>query len=184
MVKPWKAGREPFEGEALLGAVYNALRANEALWQTTLLVVLYDEHGGFFDHVPPLTVLTPSGRAGTATKWPSFTTTGPRVPAIVVSPLADAGVFKQPLDHTSVLRFLAELFTPGLPFNAEVDARHSSGVLASLGAVITRDTPRPVPEPPIVGELRSAERQPISPRTTQQEVFATARRDLGYADDP
>ena len=39
--------------QALLGSVYNALRQNEKLWNSTLLVVLYDEHGGFYDHVSP-----------------------------------------------------------------------------------------------------------------------------------
>jgi phospholipase C len=38
--------------KALLGEVYNALRRNEPLWQSTLLAVLDDEHGGFYDHVP------------------------------------------------------------------------------------------------------------------------------------
>ena len=39
--------------QRLLAKVYNAIRANEPLWESTLLVVLYDEHGGFYDHVVP-----------------------------------------------------------------------------------------------------------------------------------
>ncbi len=39
------------QGEFLLAKVYNALRANGELWNSTLFVFLYDEHGGFFDHV-------------------------------------------------------------------------------------------------------------------------------------
>lgn len=46
-------------GEALIAGVYNALRANEALWQSSLLLVLFDEHGGFYDHVPPPACVPP-----------------------------------------------------------------------------------------------------------------------------
>ena len=41
------------KGEYLIAQVYNALRRNEALWNSTLFVLLYDEHGGFYDHVVP-----------------------------------------------------------------------------------------------------------------------------------
>src|SRR5712692_1196474 len=41
------------KGEKLIADVYNALRANDELWNSSLLVVLFDEHGGFYDHVPP-----------------------------------------------------------------------------------------------------------------------------------
>jgi phospholipase C len=40
------------EGERLIKNVYEALR-NSPLWNDTLLVINYDEHGGFFDHVSP-----------------------------------------------------------------------------------------------------------------------------------
>ncbi|MDA4120157.1 MAG: phospholipase, partial [Thaumarchaeota archaeon] len=39
------------KAQKLLADVYNAIRSNERLWDSTLLVVLYDEHGGFYDHV-------------------------------------------------------------------------------------------------------------------------------------
>ena len=41
------------KGEYLIAQVYNALRRNEALWNSTLFVLLYDEHGGFYGHVVP-----------------------------------------------------------------------------------------------------------------------------------
>jgi phospholipase C len=40
-------------GQHLIRDVYKAIRANDALWKKTMLIVTYDEHGGFFDHVPP-----------------------------------------------------------------------------------------------------------------------------------
>ena len=39
------------KAQKFLAEVYNAIRANADLWNSTLLVVLYDEHGGFYDHV-------------------------------------------------------------------------------------------------------------------------------------
>ena len=41
------------EGEKLIAEVYDTLRADDKLWRQSLMVVLYDEHGGFYDHVPP-----------------------------------------------------------------------------------------------------------------------------------
>jgi phospholipase C len=39
--------------QRLIADVYNAVRGNADLWESTLLIILYDEHGGFYDHVPP-----------------------------------------------------------------------------------------------------------------------------------
>jgi phospholipase C len=41
------------KGEYLIAQIYNALRSNEALWNSSLFILLYDEHGGFYDHVYP-----------------------------------------------------------------------------------------------------------------------------------
>ena len=58
--------------------MYTALIANPARWARTVLIVTYDEHGGFYDHVPPLDIPTSLLGHGTT---PVFTTTGVRVPA-------------------------------------------------------------------------------------------------------
>src|ERR1700712_4432963 len=47
-------------GEALIAAVYNAVRGGPG-WKHTLLVITYDEHGGCFDHVPPPSATPPGG---------------------------------------------------------------------------------------------------------------------------
>ena len=76
-------------GEALIAKVYNAIRANAELWSSTLLIVVYDEHGGFYDHVFP----DPNRADLGATVAPDantdkfkFNQLGIRVPAILVSP--------------------------------------------------------------------------------------------------
>lgn len=91
-------------GEKLISDVYNALRNNKELWEQTLLVILYDEHGGFYDHVLPPTTVPPDSFTG---EW-SFDRLGVRVPALLVSPWVDAGVISTVFDHTSLLRYLCE----------------------------------------------------------------------------
>ena len=67
-------------------------------------MLIYDEWGGFFDHVPPPVV--PDDRRSPDSER-DFGQTGFRVPAIVASPRAQrAGVDHAVSDHTSVLRFL------------------------------------------------------------------------------
>jgi phospholipase C len=83
-------------GQELVLRVFNALVRGPA-WERTLLIVTYDEHGGFFDHVPP-----PSAEDDDPD--PAFHSYGPRVPAIVVSPRVRAGVSRELFDHTSIIK--------------------------------------------------------------------------------
>ncbi len=95
-------------GDQFIRDVYNAIRANDALWQSSLLVIIYDEHGGFYDHVPqPATVPPDNYRDGSGF---NFDRLGVRVPAVLVSPWLDQGVISDTFDHTSVLKFLIEQF--------------------------------------------------------------------------
>jgi phospholipase C len=91
-------------GEKLIADVYNAIRANDALWKSTLLIVTYDEHGGFYDHVYPPATVAPDNYTS---EW-SFDQLGVRVPAILVSPWVEKGVVKTTLEHTSILRYVCE----------------------------------------------------------------------------
>jgi phospholipase C len=90
------------EADVLIANIYNALRANDALWKSTLLVILFDEHGGFYDHAPPPAAIAPDHHHEEYT----FDLYGVRVPAILVSPYVGDGVFSDLLDHTSLLRYL------------------------------------------------------------------------------
>jgi phospholipase C len=77
------------EGERFIANVYNAIRTNPTLWQNTVLLVVYDEHGGIYDHVVP-PACTPDGKTATAdatgTGEPfAFDRLGIRVPAVLVS---------------------------------------------------------------------------------------------------
>ena len=128
-------------GEQFLRQIYEALTCNPERWAKTVLIVTYDEHGGFFDHVPPRAVpYAPPDAA-----YPPFATTGVRVPALVVSPLVAARhVYSEPLDHTSILQFLAERFSPDEGgYSPEVNQRRALGIM-SVSEVLNLSSPRPV----------------------------------------
>ncbi len=117
-------------GQALLAELYTMLSANPARWRNTMLIVAYDEHGGFFDHVPPLQIAANLGGVAVATS-------GVRVPAFVISPHVAPGVpFTDALDHTSFLQLLADRFNPGQSYSAEVAARQVK--LGRLSTVLTQ----------------------------------------------
>jgi phospholipase C len=96
-------------GDILIARIYNALRRNETLWKETLLVILYDEHGGFYDHVFPGPAVPPDSHAEEYT----FDQFGVRVPAILISPWVGRGPFAVELDHTSLLRYLTDKWQLG-----------------------------------------------------------------------
>ena len=78
------------EGEVFIASIYNAIRMNQELWASTALLIVYDEHGGIYDHVPP-PICLPDGFVAqpdaTKTGKPFlFDRLGVRVPAILVSP--------------------------------------------------------------------------------------------------
>lgn len=94
-------------GDALIARVYNALRGNTALWDSTLFVVTYDEHGGFCDHVPPGPTIAPDGSEGDDDQSFDFTRLGVRVPTLLITPhLPKASVDSTVYDHTSLLAYL------------------------------------------------------------------------------
>ena len=111
--------------ERLVATVYEGLRANPEVFARTLLLITYDEHGGFFDHVPPPTGVPGPGDPQSLFArllhaiWHRSATTfdfgmlGPRVPAVAVSPLIPAGTLVSRVhDHASVPATLRALFAP------------------------------------------------------------------------
>jgi phospholipase C len=114
----------PSYGEYLISEILSTLVSNPDVWAKTVLFVVYDENGGFFDHVPPVTA-----PAGTAGEWLTVDTLpsaasgirGPvglgfRVPCLVVSPFSAGGFFcSETFDHTSLLRFIGKRFKVEVP---------------------------------------------------------------------
>lgn len=100
-------------GQQLVFDVYDALTKSPR-WEDTVLVITYDEHGGFYDHVRPPAVSDKSG----------YKTLGVRVPALIVGPRvrnfvcheafgeethAEKGVREEAWDHTALIRSILKV---------------------------------------------------------------------------
>jgi phospholipase C len=88
-------------GQQLVLTLYDAL-ARSPNWQNTLLVITYDEHGGFYDHVSP-----PALPADDGSRYPTL---GVRVPALVVGPRVRRQVCHTQFDHTSLISTILRRF--------------------------------------------------------------------------
>jgi len=146
-------------GERFIADTYHAL-ANAGYLDNTVLVVTFDEWGGFYDHVPPPRVVDDTdpatvdhtGDSSTPTEGrlvPDYTQLGFRVPTIVVSNLAPAQVVHHgPFEHASTLKLIESTF--GLPALTarDANAQNLARVLADrpcnrvpAGAIPTSDQP-------------------------------------------
>ncbi len=141
-------------GDQLLARVYEALRASPA-WESTVLVVLSDEHGGIYDHVPPPPAVPP-GDGVSADPPFGFDRLGVRVPALVISPRVPRGTVNHCVyDHASVPATLRALFGLAAPLNQRDAHAATFHGLLSLAAprtdapmlLPTAFPPLPAPDP-------------------------------------
>jgi phospholipase C len=164
-------------GEEFLRRTYEAVTCNPQRWGNTLMVVYYDEHGGFFDHVkPPAIPYTITGGDHT-----TFASLGVRIPAILISPWVTKGsVTHLQFDHTSVLQLLAEKFTPGIPYSATVNNRKAAGIHSlseSLTAAADQTVPSP-PSAPIVVQSALGGNIAVAPEGAMGQAFEKAALDM------
>ena len=140
-------------GENLLIEVYEALRANPQVFDRTVLLITYDEHGGMYDHVPPPTdAIAPEPFGRPARSWMPrligwfveqpdsgfrFKVLGPRVPTVIVSPRIDQRWDDTCYDHAAIPRTVRKLFAPG---TAPLSAREAAS--ATFDTLVTRSTAR------------------------------------------
>jgi len=142
-------------GEVFVAGVIQALMANPAVWERTLLVWNYDEHGGYYDHVPPPRALSPGDGthpqlpAGVPTFGDDYTRLGFRVPCVVVSPWARRDhVSHTVFDHTSVLRTIGVKWNlPALTFR-DANANDLRECLVRRGPAPFLDPPELAAAPP------------------------------------
>jgi phospholipase C len=136
-------------GEKLIKTVYETIR-NSPHWNNSLLLVTYDEHGGFYDHVPPPATISPgdkiSDRYNNHHNF-DFTQLGVRVPAVVISPLIPAGTIDHIThDHCSLLAAVEDVFGLDPLTDRDRQDNHSLPQLLSLGTPRT-DAPAMLPDP-------------------------------------
>jgi phospholipase C len=171
------AGSTDFErGEVLVWRIYEALRKNPDLFEKTLLLITYDEHGGLFDHEPPPRA-TPPGKGTARERFAhltrrlvaffvenkrsafDFRSLGVRVPTILVSPWVETSALDNDTtyDHSSLIPSLLGLF----PRGGEPLSDRAAEAPTFLHLLAKRAEPRrPMPvlaEPPLAAEILSVE---------------------------
>jgi len=143
-------------GELFIAEVYNAIRQNPDLWKSTALLVVYDEHGGIYDHVPPpaCTPDTPFIAPASDTEGApfAFDRLGVRVPAILISPWiakgtvvpgTEAGGKARIFDHASIPATVTKQFK--LPTDARSEREKAAPTfLDLLGDSLRPDADCPV----------------------------------------
>ena len=129
-------------GEDLLARVYEAIRSaaspTGSNWLNTLLMVVFDEHGGTYDHVPPPAAVAPDAAGPAGQMDFAFDRLGVRLPAIAISPwVAARTVVNETYRNTSVISTLRRRWDLGDPLTArDADA-------ADIARTFNLDVPRP-----------------------------------------
>ena len=133
-------------GEALIKQTYEAIR-NSPLWEQSLLIIVWDEHGGFYDHVAPPKAIAPGDKMMNPKSINQygfdFTQYGVRVPAVIVSPYITKNTIDHRLyDHASIPATLGKLFD----FSPLTERDKNANNLTSLiSDVLRTDTPLVLP---------------------------------------
>jgi len=150
----------------LIADVYDALAGNEVLFAKTALIVTYDEHGGFYDHVKPGPAVNPDGqnspnpddRATFHVPFFAFDRIGLRVPTVIVSPWIAAGTVEHRLlQHTSVIKTTTEIFDLNGPLNRRDQSASSfADLFQRLPAPRkAQEMPRKLDRPPLENIVES-----------------------------
>lgn len=140
-------------GELLIAEVYMALKRNPTLWESTALLVVYDEHGGIFDHVTPPNCVpdkftASANSTGTGMEF-KFDRLGVRVPAVLVSPwIPKNTVVDRVFDHASIPATVTKFFQlddvaqSPRERNADVFIEAKAGPVDSTRNLLSLDTMR------------------------------------------
>lgn len=116
--RDWASDQHPdhhvLAGERFIASIYMNIVRNPDLWRSTLFVVVYDEHGGIYDHVEPPAACCPDEPDFAKSNDFGFTfdRLGVRVPAILCSPWIPAGtvISDRVFDHASIPRTVSDFF--------------------------------------------------------------------------
>jgi phospholipase C len=140
-------------GELLIAEVYMRIKRNPKLWANTALLVVYDEHGGIYDHVVPPACspdkfTAPANSTGTGMEF-KFDRLGVRVPAILISPwIPKNTVVNRVFDHASIPATVTRFFLGDDPqrspreINADVFIEPPSGPVDATRNLLSLTTMR------------------------------------------
>ncbi|RLM60452.1 non-specific phospholipase C2 [Panicum miliaceum] len=172
-----------YQGQMLVKEIYETLRASPQ-WNQTLMVLTYDEHGGFFDHVPTPVhgVPSPDGIVGPPPYNFTFDRLGVRVPAILISPWIEKGTVvhgpngptpTSQYEHSSIPATVKKLFDLPQDFLTKRDAW--AGTFESVVQARTEprtDCPEQLPMPTRIRQSEANEEAKLS--EFQQEIIQLA----------
>lgn len=170
-----------FRGEQVINAVYDAVTSNKKVWEKTLLVITYDEHGGLYDHVPPPACVTPGDRPAETLPF-SFERLGVRVPAVLVSPFIPRGtILHDVFDHTSIISTASKLFIQSAPTFLTQRDRNAKTFEGSLTLGAPRQGKVNIPKEPVpvpaVAAAAGAGARAESPRRANTAALRKAVRE-------
>lgn len=135
-------------GESLIKATYEAVR-NSPLWGSSLIIISWDEHGGFYDHVPPPAAVAPGDTVpGARYNRYGFTFQqyGPRVPSLVISPLIPRNLIDHRVyDHASIPATLEACFGLNPLTQRDTNAKNLMQLVSLSGP--RSDAPTTLPTP-------------------------------------
>ena len=141
-------------GEALIKTVYETIR-NSPHWNQSMLIITWDEHGGFFDHADPPTAVPistgspPKNIQGKAHGF-IFDRCGPRVPAVVISPWCAQNLIEhRTLEHSIIPATIEQLFGLGPLTNRDAGV---VGLQALATLAAPRNVTTPIPDPHVAAE--------------------------------
>jgi phospholipase C len=136
-------------GERLIKSTYEAIR-NSPHWENSLLIITYDEHGGFYDHLVPPNTVAPGDNSQTSQYNQygfTFEQLGVRVPAIIVSPFIPKNIIDHRVyEHSSVPATVEAIL--GLPHLTQRDATARDLTSLLSLSVARTDAPTILPDPP------------------------------------
>ena len=137
-------------GEGLIKSTYEAIR-NSAVWDSSVLIITWDEHGGFFDHAIPPAVVAPGDTTPTDRHNQygfTFEQYGPRIPAVVISPWIEKNSIDHRLyDHSSIPATVEALFGLAPLTKRDAAANNLLPLLSRSGP--RSDAPATLPSPMI-----------------------------------
>jgi phospholipase C len=142
-------------GEALIKSTYETIR-NSSLSTKSLLIIIYDEHGGFYDHFAPPAAISPGDTIAKYNQYGFiFQQYGVRVPALIISAYTPKNIIDhRTYDHSSVPATLEAMFN--LPALTKRDAKTNDITsLASLKIART-DAPATLPDPVVISTVEMA----------------------------
>jgi phospholipase C len=170
------------QGELLIKRIYRAVR-NSPQWNSTLLIITFDEHGGFYDHVPPpMNVPNPDGLNSNSPPF-NFDRLGVRVPTLMISPWINKGtLIHEPessyFDHTSVYATVRKMFNlPNYLTQRDKYAATFEQILLERSTP-RLDCPTDLPDPQNIKSIEMIAMEHTQDMNDLQKGFATLAANL------